>query len=263
MPISWDAVGDRRFETGIDRGVFYPPGGTPVAWNGLTSVTEKAGAVRSAVYYEGSKVNDIVYPGDFQGALKAITYPEILDEYVGLAPMVDGFFVGDQMPKAFDICYRTLIGNDTEGIDHGYKIHLLYNITATPSDIDHSTMADQVSPIEFQWDISAVPEEVVGFRPSAHFVIDSTTLHPLLLSEIETILYGSDTVDPSIPPIDDLVEFMTSWLTLEIIDHGDGTWSAVTAYEGYITMVSDTEFQLHDVDAVYLDEDTYEVSSTN
>ena len=135
MPIlEWDKVGERYYETGIDRGVLYMPDGSAVPWNGLTSVIEHFDKSTSPVYYDGMKISDLVSLGDFSATMKAVTYPEEFVEIEGSAKLRNGLFVGDQPPQTFCLCYRTKIGNDVDGVDSGYKIHLIYNLTAIPSD---------------------------------------------------------------------------------------------------------------------------------
>lgn len=204
--IAWDQVGQRRFETGIDRGVLFPLNGTPVPWNGLTAVTEiKAREVKS-YYIDGVKYLDHHVPGAFAGKLQAFTYPDELEDLVGTAQMAPGVFVHDQPVKLFHLSYRTRMGNDLEGVEHGYKLHLLYNLTASQGDTTLSTVGAQITPQTFEWTLSGVPATLFGIRPTSHVSLDSRLVDEDLLDSVESLLYGTVSTDPSFP---DLVELLT------------------------------------------------------
>lgn len=262
MPkIQWDTVGDRTYEGGLDRGVLYLSNGSGVPWNGLTDVTEKNEKKVSPIYFDGIKTHDKVELGDFAGSMSAITYPEELLEYEGYGRLVRGVFVGDQEPMPFGLSYRTRVGNDVDG-NAGYKIHAIYNVTAIPSDKQYSTLTDSPEFTEFEWDITAVPEEVAGFRPTAHIVLDSRHVDETLLNDVELLLYGGETADAILPPFEDLMELILGFFLVEIVDNNDGTWTAYTDFDGYITELADGEFRMDNVNAEYLDADTYELSDT-
>lgn len=258
----WDEVGERTFETGLDRGVLYLPDGSAVPWNGLTSITEKPDKESSPVYYDGQKINDLVTLGDFSASMKAITYPDEFTEIEGMAEVAEGVYLGDQRPQSFGLSYRTKLGDDVVGGEAGYKIHLLYNVTAVPKDKAYDTTLKTMTPMEFEWDIYAIPEELPGFRPSAHLVINSLKIHPYLLDDLEEMLYGSATVEPSLIPMVDLVTYIDEWYVVKIVDNGDGTWSAITTVEGLIEVSPEGLFQIHEANAVYLEPDKYAISNT-
>lgn len=263
MPILvWDNVGDRVYESGLDRGVLYLPDGSAVPWNGLTAVIEQFNKERSPVYYDGMKINDLVVLGDFAASMRAVTYPDEFEELEGLGTLTTGMFVGDQPPQMFSLCYRTQIGNDLDGQNAGYKIHILYNVIAIPKEKTYATISADPSLVEFEWDITAIPEEIPGFRPTAHFIINSLDIEPTLLQELEDMLYGSSSADAALIPISDLVNFITDWFIVKIIDHGDGTWSAVCDRDGYIFMLTEDLFEIMNVNAVYLDDVTFVISDT-
>lgn len=265
----WDNVGDRVYETGLDRGVLYLSDGSAVPWNGLTSIVEKFDKETVPVYYDGMKINELVSLGDFSATMKAMTYPDEFVEIEGLGKLSDGLFVGDQKPKTFGLCYRTKIGNDVEGNDAGYKIHLLYNVTAIPNDKTYETMGESLSPVEFEWNITAVPEEIPGFRPTAHIIINTIDFDPRLLEEVEGMLYGSDTDFAALIPMSDLISFMSEWYRITppepheiyIVDNGDGTWSATTDIDGLITVDIDGNFEIRDANAIFAG-DHYRISDT-
>lgn len=259
----WDEIGTRTYETGIDHGVLYLADGSAIPWNGLTSITESFDKESTPTYFDGQKINDLVTPGDFAASMKAVTYPDEFLEFEGLAKARHGLHYDNQRPKPFCLSYRTLVGNDVDGTA-GYKIHILYNVTALPNDKAYNSSSESISLTEFEWNITAVPEEVPGFYPTAHIVIDSRDIHPLLLQDIETMLYGNDTVEASLTPMAELVAYLNTWFLVKITDNGDGTWTAQADHPGYITFdeTDPTKFILSNVNATYLDPDTYEIEDT-
>jgi len=264
--LTWDGTGERFYETGVDHGVLYIPdaGGVyddGVAWNGLVSVTEKpSGAEPNAQFADNIKYLNLFSAEEFGATLEAFTFPDEFAEFDGLSVPEPGVTVGQQARKVFGLSYRTKIGNDTEGIDAGYKLHVLYNLTAIPSDRDYTTLSAAPEAIEFQWDISAIPEDVPGFRPTAHLILDSRLMSPALLSDIEDTLYGDGITDATLPPISTLVSFIGQWVIMRITDNLDGTWTADDGDGGFITMLSGTEFQIVQANAVYLNATTYNIS---
>lgn len=260
--IVWDKVEDRTYETGLDRGVLYLPDGSAVAWNGLTSIIESFDKESSPVYFDGMKISDLVVLGDFEATMTAVTYPEEFVELEGLAPVKQGLFYADQKPQTFGLCYRTKIGNSLEGDEVGYKIHIIYNLTAIPNDKTYASTGSDPSLVPFEWKITAVPEELPGFRPTAHIVIDSRDIDPWLLEDLEMMLYGTSTVESVLIPMPDLVEFINEWYRVQIVDNGDGTWIANSLREGLIFVNLSGYFEIVGVNAVYLDDDTYMISNT-
>lgn len=261
--LQWDQVGDRLYEGGCDRGVLYLPDGSGVPWNGLTSVDEANNNTVTPVYFDGIKFNDIVTIGEFVGTMRAFTYPDEFYPFDGMHQDQLGVFLTHQVPQRFGLAYRTLIGNDVEGFDHGYKIHLVYNLTANPATISRKSLSLEVEPEEFEWSISAIPETVAGHRPTSHLIFDSRHMDSWLLADLEEILYGSDTTDPTLPSLQAMITFIRKWDRLIIADNGDGTWSAITQDESQFTDISPTQFEFDAENATYLDADTYEVSSSD
>lgn len=256
----WDASGERFFEHSVSRAVFYGEDKVGVAWNGLLSVEEKGSDSAEPLYFDGVRYSDLVTVGDFEGSMKAFTYPDEFLAYEGIAEIEDGFFVGNQPKKRFALCYRTEVGND-EDQNVGYKIHLIYNVLALPSTKEHETLALTPEPLEFEWDISAVPVRIDKHRPSAHLIFDSRKLDPYLMADVEAILYGSDTTDPMLPDFAPFVTFMQNWGRLVIVDYGDGTWSASSSIPGVISMLDSETFQITSDTATYLDADSYTIES--
>lgn len=216
MPrISWDSPGARRYESGVDRGVLYLPDRTGVPWNGLVSVDEvRVDSEVESFYFDGRKYLDVKSPGEYSAVLKALTYPDeflVFDGYDEVAP---GLFLDDQPLKdTFSLSYRTLVGNDTEGASAGQKIHIAYNLTAKADNVGRSTSADSASPTELSWTLTGVPEDIVGFRPTSHVVVNTSNMSVDLIAELENVLYGTqDAINvpksstlPTIPELKALV----------------------------------------------------------
>lgn len=252
--LEWDKVGDRVYQTGVDHGVLYLPDGSGVPWNGLLSVTESFNREVKTFYLEGIKFLESHVLGEYSAELRAFTYPDEFDEINGIV-LDDGILYHDQNPLRFGLSYRTLIGDDVEGTDRGYKIHILWNLMANPSSIINSSVNDKDVPLSFGWTISGTPVIATGHKPTCHVSIDSTKIDPLALAVLEAKLYGSESSDPSLPSLMELQALDDVLFT----DNGDGTWTAVGP-DHLFTMISSTEFEITEVDAVYLDADTYEIT---
>lgn len=263
--LAWDQTGERTFQTGIDRGVLYLHDGTAVVWNGLTGVDEDSSSELKSFHLDGVKYLENLIPGDFSGKLKAFTYPEEFDSVNGMAVASPGLTFHDQQAKSFNLSYRTLIGDDVEGTEHGYKIHILYNIFANPDSSSFETFNESIQAIEFGWSLSGTPAKAPNYRPTSHLSIDSTKTPPDVLTRLEEKLYGTDFSDPTLPSVQEVLEYFgVGYLgNLVIIDHGDGTWSAVDASDTRITMIDPTEFQIIEADAFYLNLDTYQIFSSD
>jgi hypothetical protein len=255
----WDQVGDRTYQTGVDRGVLYLSDGLAVAWNGLTSIEEQFNNVQKSYYLDGMKYLEHVFPGDFAAKLKAFTYPDEFERINGVAPDGGGLFVHDQKPMSFGLSFRTLIGDDVSGTERGYKIHLLYNIKAAPDNSSYASLDDGSTPIEFGWELSGTPVVTPGYRPTAHLSLDSTKMDSALLTTIEAILYGSSTTNPRLPSSQELLTLINGWTPLTITYNNDDTW---TATGDGVTVIDSTTFEINNANALYLDADTYTISST-
>lgn len=262
--LKWDEPDEREFQIGVDRGVLYPSDGPGVAWNGLTGIEESADTELKSYYLDGVKFLENLFPGDYQGKMTAFTYPEEFERIQGMGSMDPGFYFHDQPAKSFGLSYRTRIGNAIEGADFSYRVHLLYNVFANPDAIGFTTLEDSnVTPVQFSWSLTGTPPKMKApFRPTVHVSLDLTETDPDTLHSIETILYGTEDADPRQPSIDELAQFFGYLGALIIVDHGDGTWSAIDSSDTYISMLDPTTFQIANADATYLDEDMYTVSST-
>lgn len=204
MKLEWNKIGDRFFETGIDRGVLYPTNGPAVPWNGLTGVQENTNSEVKSYYMDGVKYLDHHVPGSYSAKLEAFTYPDVLDTLTGTAEYAPGVYVHDQAAKIFHLAYRTGVGNDVDQ-NLGYRIHVVYNVMATPSSSGISTIGDKVEPSKMSWDLSGTPPPMFGIRPTAHISLHSLKIDPLLLETIEALLYGTGEADPALPGMVDLL----------------------------------------------------------
>lgn len=208
----WNAPGERFYETGVDRGVLYPDGRFGVAWNGLTSVREAAaGGAPTPYYIDGFKYLSVAAAEEFKATIEAFSSPAEFAICDGTRPVSNGLFVTQQPRVPFAMSYRTGVGNDLVGLDHGYKLHLVYNAFAQPANRDNSTLTDSTSPLNLSWTISTTPPRVSGIRPTAHFIIDSRYTPEDLLSGIEDFLYGTDSLQPYIPTVPQLMELFNNY----------------------------------------------------
>lgn len=259
--VKWDTIGERRFETGVDRGVLYPTSGIGVPWNGLTEVAEKPqGGDPTPYFIDGIKYLNWPLNEDYQASLKAYTYPREFEPHDGSADTGKGLFVGHQPRRPFGLSYRTRIGNDVDGIDNGYKIHLVYNVIASPTERANQTLGADPSAIDFSWALTTTPVKLLGKKASAHLIVDSTRTDPYLLRALEDILYGTDTTNPRLPTGQEILDFFDEWITLLIIDHGDGTFTA-SGPDDVVYMVDSTMFEIDWASAVYISSDTYTLTS--
>lgn len=201
--LEWDQVGEKKFHVGIDRCVLYLSNLT-VPWNGVTGIEEVSSRKVQPYFQDGMKYMNTQILGHYEANLKAFTYPDAFDRCLGIEANGNGVSFHDQPGETFGLSYRTLIGNDLDGTEHGYIIHVLYNLTATPSSNSYSSLGSQVTPMEFSWNLSSVPEPVSSYRPTSHATIRSTDVDPAQLDEIESILYGSDFWDAYLPSITQL-----------------------------------------------------------
>ena len=193
----WDKTGDRLYETGVKNGVLYIPTAgiysKGVAWNGLTAVTESpSGAEATALYADDTKYLSLMSAEEFGATIEAYTYPDEFAACDGSAELADGVMIGQQKRSTFGLCYKTTIGNDTEGNDHGYKLHIIYGAQAKPSERAYASINDSPEAITFSWEITTTPVNVTGAKPTASLVIDSTKADPSKLAALEDILYGKD-----------------------------------------------------------------------
>ena len=211
--IVWDQTGERLYETGVKQGVLYIPASgvysKGVAWNGLTAVTESpSGAEATALYADDIKYLNLMSNEEFGCTIEAYTYPDEFAVCDGSASLAEGVSIGQQPRKTFGLCYRTTLGNDTDGNGYGYKLHMVYGCLAAPSEKAFSTINDSPEAITFSWEVSTTPVNVAGHKPTAHLEIDSTKADPVKLAALEKILYGDTDTEARLPLPDEIVTLM-------------------------------------------------------
>ena len=206
MPrLTWDNVGSRLYQIGLDRGVLYLTNGSGVVWNGLTSIVEEpSGSTTSPFYFDGKKYFDFPGESDFSGTIQAITYPNEFLEFDGYKSAATGLYYNNQNRNTFSLSYRTYVGNDLLNENYGYKIHIIYNLTTDPSTNTASTIKDTVEISQFSWKVYSRPEAASGYFPVSHVVIDSKIMSSTGLTAIENKLYGTAVTNPSLPTLTEL-----------------------------------------------------------
>lgn len=213
--VQWDGIGERRFEAGVDRGVLYVGSNPGVAWNGLTKVTHsQQGAEIKSRYLNGIRISNHTSPERFAGAIAAFSYPDEFEVCDGTKSLGFGLRAKQQVRKSFGLVYRTKVGNDLQDSSYAYKIHILYNLRAEPSERGYETLGDDTEPIEFSWKISAREERfeaALGIRPTAEFEIDSRDIPEALLTQLEDLLYGSPSNPPTLPSAGELIFMFDSF----------------------------------------------------
>lgn len=215
----WGQAGQRVYETGVDRGVLYIPdvSGAYVngyAWNGLTTVTESpSGAESNKTYADNRVYANLLSAEEFGATVEAYIYPKEFEQCDGSASPSDGLTLGQQARKTFGLSYRTLLGNDLENTEYGYKIHLIYGATAAPSERAYATVNDSPEAITFSWELTTTPLDVVGYKPTASITIDSTKVDPDALADLEDFLYGTVGTDPSLPSPEAVIAIFAASIT--------------------------------------------------
>jgi hypothetical protein len=210
-PLTWDDVGDRLYEVGVDHGVLYLPDASGVyntgfAWNGLTTVTESpSGADANPQYADNIKYLNLIAAEEFGATIEAFTYPDEFAACDGTDISTPGVAIGQQSRKLFGLSYRTKVGNDIDGPDHGYKLHLVYGCQAAPSDKAYATINDSPAAISFSWDVTTSPVPVTGMKPTSLIVVDSTLVTPAHLASLEDLLYGKASVEAALPTPDAVI----------------------------------------------------------
>jgi hypothetical protein len=230
----WDQVGQRFYETGVDHGVLYIPDGSGaytngVAWNGLVSVSEApSGAEANAQYADNIKYLNLFSAEEFGATIEAFTYPDEFAQFDGLGVPTPGVMIGQQSRRGFGLSYRTKVGNDIDGDDAGYKLHLVYGCQASPSEKAYNTINDSPEPITFSWEVTTTPVAVPGMKPTSIITVDSTKVDPDALAALEGLLHGTAGTDPSLP------------LPATVISLFEGTVTVVNATEPAYDDATDT-----------------------
>lgn len=210
----WDQTGERLYETGVQKGVLQPSGGDAVAWNGLTAVNvTPSGAEATALYADDIKYLNLMSAEEVGATIEAYMYPDEFAECNGEKSPVEGVYFGQQTRKKFDFCWRTTVGNDELGNDFGYKIHILYNCLAAPSEKAYSSINDSPEAMTLSWEVTTTPVAVstAGYKPTAYICIDSTKVDATKLAALEKIIYGDDASGtPKIPTPEEIVTALSA-----------------------------------------------------
>lgn len=216
MKLTWDNIGEKFFEAGVEQGVLYKQNNlgvynTGFAWNGLVTVNESPSGAEANKQYANNKVYaNITSAEEFSGSLEAFTYPKEFAECDGYAELTPGVSIGQQRRVPFGLSYKTKIGNDLQDLELGYKLHLIYNAKAAPSERNYTTINESPEAMTMSWELSTEPVEVPGKRPTATLVIDSRDVDPARLADLERILYGTDSEEPRLPLPAEVAEIMAT-----------------------------------------------------
>ena len=257
--LTWSDVGERFFETGVDRGVLYVGSAPGVPWNGLVSVDEApTGGELQTFYMDGNMYYAGVTPEEFRATIKAFYSPPEFDVCEGIAPIVPGLYTTRQPRVPFGFSYRTQIGNDVDGQEHGYEIHIVYNAIASGTDKSHSSINDSPDPSIFSWEIVSKPNAIATTAPSGHLFVSTLTMDSVAITQIEDVLYGTSSTPPRLPLPAELATLAIP-PDLTIVTPGDGTFSASGA-DPIVVLGTDT-FTMTDPDVVFIDADTYTATS--
>lgn len=243
MRISWDSSSP-VYSAGISKGVFYPQNSPGVAWNGLISVLEKGDPTEDSIYQDGQKFRNRVLPGNFAGTITAFTYPDEFEPYNGQSGNVF-----EQTRSMFGFSYQT-----------NRELHLVYNARISPSNDQYVSVALSATPMAFQWTFTTLPIDIPVSRPSAHFIILLDYANTSALSDLQAIIYGDDSNEPSLPDPTIVLSIFESHTTVRITDNGDGTWTAIGP-DSAVLMLDANTFQINWPSAVFIDANTYTIRS--
>lgn len=259
--LNWALPGTRFFETGISQGVLYAPDTPGVAWIGLTSVSEHpSGGDANAYYLDGVKYLNVPSYEEFAATITAYTYPAEFDRCLGKVHAHPGLLVTGQRRRSFGFSYRTEVGNDLKKTDYGYKIHLVYNALAAPSNRSFKSLGGDINAVDFSWDITTKPPSMSGYKRTAHIVIDSSFTNPTTMSTLEDIIYGSDATAPRLPELAELITVFNDLSTFSVIDHGDGSFS-ISGPEPMVHPTGPDSYELMADSIVSTGPDSYTASS--
>lgn len=259
--LDWGVPGSHIFEAGVDQGVLYVADQAAVPWVGLVSVDESpTGGSPRPVYIDGVKFSNTSSAEEFEGSLTAFTYPDLFAMCDGSIQAFPGMFLKHQRRKSFGLSYRTKVGNEIKGVDLAYKIHILYNLLASPASPSNQSLGDEVEALNFTWNLTSRPEIAPGFRPTAHVVIDSRFTHPSALVDVENQLYGTNMIVPSLPSLVDLLAIFDTYGELVVIDNEDGTFDLIGP-STMLTVPGDGTFTVNADSVVDNGDGSYDVSS--
>ena len=259
--IIWDDPDKRYYQHGLDHGVLYTRTIDPVPWNGLISVDEGGEGSSEMLFRDGVVYLSDAEPGDFIASITSMMYPDAFAECVGIPKATDGLYVDNQKPKQFDLSYRTLIGSGTRGDMFGYQLHLIYNCMATIGQRSRNTIGADTAPVQFKFDIVCTPVKLPGYRPTAHYIIDTRTLDASTIASLETILYGTaDGVTPGrMPTPTELFEMLNFGDALTVTVHTDGTFT-VEGSSDNLEEIDINSFLMNNINGTDHGDGTYDIS---
>jgi len=258
--IIWDDPDKRYYQHGLDRGVLYIQSLTaPIPWNGLVGFDEGGEGSTELLYRDGVVYLADAEPGDFVGTITSIMYPDAFGECVGIPKATDGLYVDNQKPKQFDMSYRTLVGSGSKGDMFGYQLHLVYNCMANIGQRKRNTLGSDTTPVEFTFEVVCTPVKLPGYRPTAHYIIDTRGMSPSVISEIEGIMYGVGDTPGRMPTPLELYELMNFGDTVVVHDHLDGTWTVVASSD-LIEELGPDAFIMHNINGTDNGDGTYVIS---
>lgn len=260
--LKWNTPGDRFYETGVDRGVLYIDG-KGVPWSGITSVVEVVdGGDPKQYYLDGQNYRNIAARQQFKATIKAFFSPPEFDACDGVKALTDGLFVSQQKRKSFGFSYRSKLGNDLEGVEHGSKIHLVYNALAAPSERSYNSMSNEINLEPLSWDIVSKPVKVPGAAPSAHLVIDTSKLYPWVTNMLEDILYGDESTPARLPQPEEILTVIQDNSAYELTVFENGTFT-IAAPDAAVRMVAEGQWELDWDAARYISDDTYVIETSD
>ena len=242
--ITWGDAGSRYYENGVDRGVLFVGENDGVPWNGLTSITENVtGGSAKPYYLDGEKYLNLASREEYAATLTAYTYPDEFEVCDGVTQLRQGFLATNQTRQPFSLTYRTMIGNDLSPTA-GYKVHIVYNALASPSQHAYKAISTAQDPDDFSWTLTSTPPAAVtGYTRTSHFIVDSRNIDPDTLTGIEGILYGTDMTAPRLPTIQEILDLIDVGDHLTVTDNGDGTFT-LTAPDAALSMLDIGDFSL-------------------
>lgn len=242
--LKWGTVGEHYYELGVDRGVLFVGDKDGVPWNGLVSIDESpSGGESKPIYLDGIKINNRKSGEEYAATIHAYASPPEFDEVDGTLSLYDGLFVTNQRRLPFGLSYRTKVGNDVDGAEHAYKIHLIYNAFAAPSDHSQNTISSSQDPSTLSWEITTVPVSVAWHKPTAHLIVDSRTTSSEILARVEDILYGSDAQVSGLPSPEQLVTIYSEYAVFIVTITGAHSY---TAEGSHVELVSTYIFAFDD-----------------
>lgn len=251
--LTWDAPGTRLYETGVDHGVLFPTRNgvyqTGVPWSGLTTVTESpSGAEPTPIYADNKKYLNLMSAEDFGFSIEALYYPDEWEECDGSAEIAPGISIGQQARKPFGFSYRSLLGNELEATEHGYKLHIVYGGLASPSERSRASVNETPEAATLSWDITTTAVDVPGFRATAHVTIDSTKTPASVMAAIESILYGTNGQDSRLPTPAELMALQQDAAT--VVAPAAPTFTPATGAIVIPTAPAGVEYRRVDTDVV-------------